>query len=113
MLNGVALRHVLSKDTNRNNALMYTEFIAGLLEIRERIDVAKLEDAFEQLDVDSSGYINAKDLKMMLGRIGTNEYVRSLLDEVDSDKDGQISLKEFKEYMMEKNDHHIQSSLVP
>lgn len=91
---------------------MYTEFIASLLEVRERIDEAKLEDAFDQLDVDGSGYIDAKDLASILGKTGTNTYVRSLLDEADTNQDGQISLKEFKRYMLQKNEEYIQSSLV-
>lgn len=92
---------------------MYTEFMASLLEVRERIDEAKLEDAFDQLDVDGSGYIDANDFASMLGKTGTNTYVRSLLNEADTDQDGRISLKEFKGYMMKKNEEHIQCSLVP
>ena len=97
---------------NRTHDLNYTEFLASLLEIKGRIDEAKLEDAFDQLDIDDSGYIDAKDLRCILGNIGTKAYVKSLLDEADVDKDGKISMTEFKEYMMEKNEEHIRFSLV-
>lgn len=89
---------------------MYTEFVASLLEIRERIDEGKLEDAFDQLDIDNSGYIDAKDLRGILGKTGTNAYVKSLLDEADVDKDGKVSMAEFKAYMLKKNEEHIQAA---
>jgi calcium-dependent protein kinase len=97
---------------NRNNILNYTEFVASILEIRERIDEAKLDEAFELLDTDNSGYIDAKDLRCILGKTGTNSYVKGLLDEADIDKDGRVSMAEFKAYMTKKNEENIESSIV-
>jgi serine/threonine protein kinase len=99
-------------DVNRNNILNYTEFVASILEIRERIDEAKLDEAFELLDTDNSGYIDAKDLRCILGKTGTNSYVKGLLDEADIDKDGRVSMAEFKAYMTKKNEENIESSIV-
>jgi calmodulin len=86
---------------------MYTEFIASVLETRGRIDEAKLEDAFDQLDSDHSGFISKADLRLILGNIGSAEYVDRLIKEADLDNDGQISYDEFKQYLADKNAEHI------
>jgi len=92
--------------------IMYTEFIASLLEIRERIDETKLESAFDQLDADGSGYISAHDLKLILGKTGSSKaYVKSLIDEADTNRDGKVSYDEFKQYLMKKNAEHIRYAL--
>lgn len=91
---------------------MYTEFVASLIEIRQRIDEAAIADAFEQLDVDSSGYISQDDLQKLLGNAGTSEYTRRLVEEADLNKDGLISYEEFNQYLMQKNEESIRRSLI-
>ena len=92
---------------DRDNVIMYTEFIASLLETKGRIDEAKLADAFDQLDTDNSGYISKADLKKILGNTWSAEYVDRLIKEADLDLDGQISYYEFKEHLAEKNTEQI------
>ena len=90
---------------------MYTEFVASLLEMRGRLDEAKIADAFEQL-ADGNGYISAQNLRKVLGKTGSKEYVNSLLQEADLDHDGRISYEEFREYLTEKTAENIRKSLV-
>lgn len=79
---------------------MYTEFVASLLEIRARLDEARIADAFDQLS-DGTGYISAQNLKNVLGKTGSKAYVNRLLAEADLDKDGRIGYDEFREYLSE------------
>lgn len=91
---------------------MYTEFIASLLEIRGRLDEAKIADAFDQLDLDDDCYISQNDLRKILGKTGSREYAKRLIEEADLDKDGRISYDEFQQYLMQRNAENIRRSLV-
>lgn len=97
---------------NRQEHIIYTEFIASLLEIREQFDEEKLADAFEVLDADRSGKISQRDLTKVLGeQICSKTYARHLIEEADFDRDGKISFPEFKAYLTKKNDEFRSRSL--
>lgn len=59
-----------------------------------------IAQAFDQIDQDKSGYISKKNLCLVLGatmgdRNDCDRLVKEILDEVDTDGDGQISFDEF------------------
>jgi Ca2+-binding EF-hand superfamily protein len=58
--------------------------------------------AFNLYDRDKSGFIDSFDLKNVLGmenNMSTSDHVKQMIMEVDKNKDGKISLGEFKAMM--------------
>jgi Ca2+-binding EF-hand superfamily protein len=41
---------------NKGNNISYTEFLAAVMEMQGRIEEYRLAEAFDQIDVDGSGY---------------------------------------------------------
>jgi Ca2+-binding EF-hand superfamily protein len=55
--------------------------------------------AFHDADIDQTGMLNIDEVRLLMHRMDPNypmEEIRALLDFVDIDGDGKISLKEFK-----------------
>ena len=60
-----------------------------------------LESAFAAFDTDGSGSITIEELSSMLGGSAINEKIMNqIIDEVDTDKNGEVDLNEFKEMML-------------
>ena len=61
--------------------------------------LVELRRAFEMLDTDKSGYLEAQELKSMLVGLGqgevTDQEAEKLLEAADLDGDGRINFKEF------------------
>jgi len=62
-----------------------------------------MKRAFRHFDKDDNGYISPAELRMALGRMNVKldkmEFLR-MLKRIDTDKDGQISFKEFVVMML-------------
>ncbi|KAJ8646014.1 hypothetical protein MRB53_007762 [Persea americana] len=86
-------------DSNTDGFVDFSEFVAAALHVHqlEEHDSEKWQQrsqaAFEKFDVDRDGYITPEELKMHTGLKGS---VEPLLEEADIDKDGKISLSEFR-----------------
>jgi len=57
--------------------------------------MTRAELAFSGLDQDKSGYITAKELKLLSKKMSERE-IKALMNKLDSDGDGQLSFEEFK-----------------
>ncbi|KAG5530223.1 hypothetical protein RHGRI_030560 [Rhododendron griersonianum] len=86
-------------DSNTDGLVDFTEFVAATLHVHqlEEHNSEKWHQwsqaAFEKFDVDRDGYITPEELQMHTGLKGSLE---PLLEEADIDKDGKISLPEFR-----------------
>ncbi|KAL4361048.1 hypothetical protein GQ457_04G021150 [Hibiscus cannabinus] len=86
-------------DSNTDGLVDYTEFVAAALRVNqmEEHDCDKWQmrsqAAFEKFDVDRDGFITPEELRMHTGLRGS---IDPLLEEADIDKDGKISLSEFR-----------------
>ncbi|GLT41695.1 hypothetical protein SLA2020_157390 [Shorea laevis] len=63
-----------------------------------------LTEAFKVFDEDGDGFISAKELQVVLGKLGMPEgreisRVEQMINSVDSNKDGQVDFFEFKNMM--------------
>ncbi|CAH1413657.1 unnamed protein product [Lactuca virosa] len=86
-------------DTNTDGLVDFMEFVAATLHVHQleehnnekwqRLSKA----AFEKFDVDRDGFITPEELKMHTGLRGS---IYPVLEEADIDKDGKISLHEFR-----------------
>jgi len=62
----------------------------------------KAEIAFKAVDKDNSGYITVGELGMLGGGKLDHTKTEALMDKLDTDKDGRISLEEFRKLFREK-----------
>lgn len=56
-----------------------------------------MADAFDRLDHSDTGYISKEDLASLLGRDKDSEDVKKLIEEADTDKDGQSKYYDLQE----------------
>ncbi|XP_060192709.1 calcium-dependent protein kinase 18-like [Lycium barbarum] len=86
-------------DSNTDGLVDFSEFVAATLHIPqlEEHNLIKWQQrsqaAFEKFDVDRDGFITPEELRMHTGLKGS---IDPLLEEADIDKDGKISLSEFR-----------------
>jgi calcium-dependent protein kinase len=115
-------------DVEESGQIHYNEFLAAVVESQGLITMEHLADAFDRLDGDEKGYLCKDDLKDILGTDYNEEKVNRMIDEADSDKNGQIDYDEFLRLMFEDpasgldvlgnnivsaSDHEMLEKLVP
>ncbi|KAL8045247.1 hypothetical protein ABFX02_08G100600 [Erythranthe guttata] len=86
-------------DSNTDGLVDFSEFVAATIHVHqlEEHNSEKWQQrslaAFQKFDVDRDGFITPQELKMHTGLKGS---IDPLLEEADIDKDGRISLHEFR-----------------
>ena len=61
-----------------------------------------MSEAFAVFDVDKDGFITKSELRQVMNRLGenlTDAQLTAMIKEADTDNDGKISMKEFKNLM--------------
>ncbi|CAK0910000.1 unnamed protein product [Prorocentrum cordatum] len=75
-----------------------------------------IQKTFHRFDVDNSGFITRENLKQVLGDVFKEEEVDSIMADLDTSHDGQISYEEFFEYITHpeahSNHHDIAAAVV-
>lgn len=79
----------VSQDVDKDGEVEYTEFIAATLEARGNIEEERIAEAFDRLDTDQSGFISRRELAQFLGTTATSKEVDEILQEADTNNDGQ------------------------
>ena len=72
----------------------------GTLDRKKILDDDILCYAFSYFDPEECGYIKKKRIKSILGNKIDNLTFQSIFEEVDLDKDGKISFKDFKQMLL-------------
>eukprot|EP00927_Polykrikos_kofoidii_P039220 TRINITY_DN3364_c0_g2_i1.p1 TRINITY_DN3364_c0_g2~~TRINITY_DN3364_c0_g2_i1.p1 ORF type:complete len:537 (+),score=73.17 TRINITY_DN3364_c0_g2_i1:132-1742(+) len=93
------LRIFSALDTNHDEEIHYSDFLAAMVSTRIDLHDELLRSAFNKFDVDGSGYITLDDLKEVLGENFEGEEMDKLLAEADVLEDGRISYAEFVAYL--------------
>lgn len=83
----------------QTGSINFTEFVASSLDAQSELSTQDIVDAFRIFDRDDSGYITASNLREAL-RTDEGEYVDKLIKEADEVGDGQISFREFRNFLM-------------
>ncbi|CAI8602147.1 unnamed protein product [Vicia faba] len=94
-------------DVDKDGYLDYGEFVAISIHLRRISHDEHLHRAFQFFDKNESGYIELEELRNALAdEIDKNseEVINAIMHDVDTDKDGKISYKEFAAMMKARTD---------
>jgi len=87
-------------DVDGSGYIDYTEFIAATMDLKKASSEHLLERAFEKFDADGSGKISPQEVKDILGLTNEggaiNDKINKIIQQVDTNSDGEISFEEFK-----------------
>ena len=93
-----------SIDTDKNDKIDYTEFLAATIEKNILLKEERLFEAFSMLDKDNNGKITKDELmKVLKLEKSDDKFVIELIKKVDKNNDGEIDYKEFLEFMRMEN----------
>lgn len=96
-------------DTNGNGKIEFGEFLIMMSSVlvqqeKDSCDTKnqELEDAFGHFDLDGSGKISPREIKLGMAKLGdrmTDEQIQLTMDTYDLNQDGMIDFDEFKKMM--------------
>jgi len=98
-------------NVDETKGIIYTEFLAALLDAQGDVQLERIAEAFRLFDRDGKGYITPGNLRAVLGVCEDSDYIEKLIKETDSDHDGKISFREFKDAII-KNQNDKKAALV-
>uniref|UniRef100_A0A0D9VBN3 non-specific serine/threonine protein kinase n=1 Tax=Leersia perrieri TaxID=77586 RepID=A0A0D9VBN3_9ORYZ len=103
-------------DSNTDGLVDFEEFVAATLHIHQMAELdserwgIRCQAAFSKFDLDGDGYITPDELRMHTGLKGS---IEPLLEEADIDKDGRISLSEFRKLLRTASMSNVPSPRGP
>ena len=95
-----------SVDSDHNNKIDYTEFLAANLDEKIFLKQEKLKEAFRTFDINDTGAIKKEDIIRVLkleNLEDKNIIANSIIEENDYDKDGKINFNDFMMIMKNNN----------
>lgn len=87
-------------DLDKSGTIDYNEFILAALNRQKVLNKEKLEATFKMFDKDGNGKISADEIRSILGNTNEKSALDAIINEVDVNGDGEVSLIEFKEMML-------------
>jgi calcium-dependent protein kinase len=94
-------------DSNDDDGIQYSEFLAAMMASRVKFHDELLKETFRRFDSDGTGYVTSSNLKSVLGdEVDADEVMRL----VDENHDGQISYEEFIGFI-KKSDDEVNSAV--
>mmetsp|Transcript_92698 Transcript_92698/g.215427 ORF Transcript_92698/g.215427 Transcript_92698/m.215427 type:complete len:599 (-) Transcript_92698:282-2078(-) len=93
-----------SLDTDNNEQIEYTEFLAAALMGRVKAHEDVLRKTFARFDRDGSGLVSTTHLHSVLGDSFERDELEAMIREVDTSGDGKIDYDEFIAYVLKPED---------
>ena len=87
-------------DGDNKGYINYEEFLKGCLDRKKILDDDILSYSFNYFDPEGNGYISKNKIKDIFGNKIDDITFKSIFDEIDLDKDGKISYKDFKAILL-------------
>jgi calcium-dependent protein kinase len=90
-------------DHNMSGSVDFTEFIMASMAKEKLLSKTRIEQAFKMFDLDGNGFISKSEIETILGGAEMDELTwKNMLDDCDTNKDGQISQTEFIDLLLKK-----------
>jgi calmodulin len=102
-------------DIDANGSVDFQEFLRMMSrsrsrrdnseETRRKVEEAEMRQAFKVFDIDGNGFIDAHELRLTMQNLGENlteEDVKAMISEADTNGDGRIDYEEFIKMMYAK-----------
>jgi calcium-dependent protein kinase len=91
---------VQNTDSNYSGEIDYTEYLVAAINKDKLLTRDKLQKAFQSFDLNGDGYISKEEWEKCFGntKLSQQDWV-TFLEEVDSNKDGNISIDEFFNFL--------------
>ncbi|KRX01424.1 Protein kinase-like domain [Pseudocohnilembus persalinus] len=86
-------------DIDKSGQIDYHEFIVATMNQEKALTKDKIQQSFSLFDQDGDGQITVKELQKVLGKHIPKKQLEIILQEVDTNGDGVISIEEFTELM--------------
>lgn len=96
---------VIEYDVNGDGTIDFDEFLEMMMKQSKDVDqTIEIREAFKIFDRDGNGYIDAKELKQVVTRMGealTSAEADEFMKEADLDGDGKLDYNEFVKMMLQ------------
>jgi Ca2+-binding EF-hand superfamily protein len=97
---------------DKTGRINYLEFLAATVPNQVLQDTARLRQAFDRLDADSSGFISKKNLKELMGSDYDEHSVAEMIASADIKNNGRIDFEEFLELMQDSKGDEARAANV-
>mmetsp|Transcript_35649 Transcript_35649/g.93236 ORF Transcript_35649/g.93236 Transcript_35649/m.93236 type:complete len:106 (-) Transcript_35649:80-397(-) len=85
--------------------ITYKRFMEKLLAMKVLQDVQFIQELFDELDMDKSGYLDKEELRRLMHpsmlTVNNEDDVERLLESMDTNHDGVVSFEEFRRVVTE------------
>ncbi|KAF4694650.1 hypothetical protein FOZ60_007617 [Perkinsus olseni] len=96
-------------DQSGDDEIHYSEFLAACLLTRLAMNERYIQEVFEKLDLDKTGYISADNLRAVLGDSYCGTSVEELIRQVDYKCNGRIEYDEFVKALTEQREIELEA----
>ena len=96
-------------DLDGSGEISYDEFLSAMIDGKKVLTEDRLEKAFKMFDKDGNGLLSIDEIIEVFG--GDASYWKKIIEEVDSNNDGEVDFNEFKQIMGVFNDEEQRNKL--
>ncbi|XP_021552438.1 calmodulin-like protein 5 [Neomonachus schauinslandi] len=93
-------------DTDGDSVISFQEFLAEVVKrMKSWGSEQDMQEVFRTFDLDGNGRISVDELKQAMAKLGqtlSQEELDAMIQEADTDKDGQVDYKEFLRILSQK-----------
>ena len=96
-------------DLDGSGEISYDEFLSAMIDGKKVLTEDRLEKAFKMFDKDGNGLLSIDEIIEVFG--GDASYWKKIIEEVDSNNDGEVDFNEFKQIMGVFNDEEQRNKI--